>query len=207
MRTPKVLAAISVSLTALPGVWLSGCSSAEEKPDPGVAETAREEVKGAQRIPADDFDPAGFERRDLDLNKDGIPDAYQFARVVEGELVVFRKEVDVNFDGKIDLARTFDEKGELLAERLDTDFDGRVDVVNVFEKGIIVRKEYDTNFDSNVDLWRYFEKNVIARKEADLNHDGKVDYWEYYENGQIDRVGIDRDSDGVVDEWETAGGG
>lgn len=192
-----------LSLAILP----LGCNSAEEKPD-GLATADLGKVEnGAQRIPADDFDYDSHEQRPLDLNKDGVPDAYQYSQFVDDQPVIFRKEVDVNFDGKIDLMRSFNQKGDLVSERLDHDFDGRVDVVNFFEQGLIVKKEYDTNFDSNVDLWRYFDKGTISRKEADLNHDGKTDYWEYYEQGKLDRVGIDRDSDGEVDEWETAAQG
>lgn len=184
-----------------------GCNSAEKRPDGPSTSASSSAPQAAQRIPVDDFDYGAHEERPLDLNKDGAPDAYQYSRMVGDVSVVIRKEVDVNFDGRIDLIRTFNEKGELVSERLDHDFDGRIDVVNYFENGVIVRKEYDTNFDSIVDVWRHFDKGVISRKEADLNHDGKVDYWEYYEEGKLDRIGIDRDGDGEVDEWETAAQG
>ncbi len=184
-----------------------GCNGADKKPDGLPTADVGQVAGGAERIPADDFDYGAHEQRPLDLNKDGAPDAYQYSQFVDDQPVIFRKEVDVNFDGKIDLMRTFNKKGDLVSERLDHDFDGRVDVVNFFEQGVIVKKEYDTNFDSNVDLWRYFDKGTISRKEADLNHDGKTDYWEYYEQGKLDRVGIDRDGDGEVDEWETAAQG
>ena len=189
-----ILALVPVGCATVDGET-RGESDSQSKPPP---------PKGADRLPDDNFDPTGLDRRDIDLNRDTLPDAYQFAQVKDGELIVVRKEVDVNFDGKIDLVRMFDENGELITERLDTDFDGRVDVVNVFESGNLARKEYDTNFDSVTDLWRYFEGGVIARKEADLDHNGQVDYWEYYEKGQIDRVGVDLDGDGSVDQWTTA---
>jgi len=198
-----------VSSAAVACLALVACGSTEEKDDrglPSAAPTARKEIQQAERLPADDFDPAGYDRRDLDLNGDGAPDAYQFTQLVEDETVVFRKEVDVNFDGRIDLIRVFNKKGGLVGERLDHDFDGQIDVVNVFEKGTIVRKEYDTNFDGNVDLTRFFDKGVISRKEADLDHNGAIDYWEYYEQGKLDRIGIDRDGDGQVDQWETKEG-
>lgn len=201
MSAPKIAALLVAILAVLP----MGCASiaGETRADDAVA-SKPEPPKGADRLPDDNFDPTGLDRRDIDLNRDTLPDAYQFAQVKDGELIVVRKEVDVNFDGKIDLVRMFDENGELTIERLDTDFDGRVDVVNFFDSGALSRKEYDTNFDSRTDLWRYFEGGVIARKEADLDHNGQVDYWEYYEKGQIDRVGVDLDGDGSVDEWTTA---
>jgi hypothetical protein len=155
------------------------------------------------RIADDAFQPGAYTRRDLDLNRDNTPDAYQFIKVVDGQTVVIRKEVDVNFDSKVDLIRNLDDKGELVSERLDTDFDARIDLVVFFEKGAVVRKEYDTNFDQRVDMWRFFEAGVIARREADLDYNGKVDYWEYYEAGNIDRAGTDTDGDGEVDQWDT----
>jgi hypothetical protein len=178
--------------------------AAEEGDNPSLGGGA--DSTGPERMenPQESFNESDYSRRDLDLNADGKPDAYQFSFIEDGKRVVVRKEVDVNFDAKIDLIRAFNDKGDLLQEWLDTDFDKSIDVVNFFEKGKITRKEYDTNFDSNVDVWRYFTNGVIDRKEADLDHDGRKDYWEYYEGGKIDRVGVDRDGDGEVDEWEVA---
>jgi hypothetical protein len=176
----------------------TGCATTNTTAEPVAAAVA----SGAERLPDDTFKPDGLERRDLDLNKDGRPDAYQFA-VVEGDNTrVVRKEADVNFDGKIDVVRNLDNKGELVEERIDTDFDGKIDIVIAFQQGLIVKKTYDTNFDNKIDLWRTFEKGVIVKEEADLNYDGAVDFWEYYEGGVLDRIGIDRNGDGNVDEWQ-----
>ena len=153
-------------------------------------------------IDTDNFDPAEFKKRDSDLNSDKVVDVTEYFFIKDEEEVLVRKEVDINFDKKFDVVRSFNKKRELLMERMDTDFDGRVDVISFFESAQLVRKEYDTNFDNKVDLWRFFEDNNIVKKEADLNYDGDIDYWEYFENGKLDRVGIDRDSDGEVDDWE-----
>jgi hypothetical protein len=205
----RVLPFCTFALTAaLAAATATGCASdAKKRTSTGAGGSSvqgKNERTGPERIADAKFDANGFQRRDLDLNKDRKPDAYQFSKVVEGNVVVVRKEVDVNFDGKIDLIRAFADNGDLVDEHIDTDFDGKIDVVVVFERGVIVRKEYDTNFDQNVDMWRFFDKGVIARKEADLNYDGRIDYWEYWEGGKLDRVGIDRDGDGNVDEWERA---
>jgi hypothetical protein len=181
----------------------TACGTPETKPEAPIAEAGE---RGAQRIPDDTFDVSNLQKRALDLNRDGSPDAYQFFADVDGQARVVRKEIDVNFDGRIDLVRNLNKKGDLVEERLDQDFDGKIDLVIFFEKGAIVRKEYDTNFDAKVDMWRFFEQGAITRKEADLNYDGKVDYWEYFEGGKLDRIGIDRDSDGNVDEWERTQG-
>jgi hypothetical protein len=155
-------------------------------------------------ITHDDFDASKYQKRDNDLNSDNVVDVTEYYTVEDEVEVLARKEVDVNFDKKFDVIRTFNPKRELIMERMDTDFDGTVDVVSIFEATQLVRKEYDTNFDKVVDLWRFFEEGNIVKKEADLDYDGDVDYWEYFEAGKIDRVGIDRDSDGEVDDWELA---
>ena len=205
LRTLALSAALSAALGAVTTTQAACASDDSSAKDKATAHAAALKGQpGPERIADPKFDATGYTRRDLDLNKDKKPDAYQFSKVVDGNPVVVRKEVDVNFDGKIDLIRDFAETGDLTDERIDTDFDGKVDVIVLFEHGVIVRKEYDTNFDQNVDMWRFFEKGVMSRKEADLNYDGKVDYWEYWEGGKLDRIGIDRDGDGQVDEWERA---
>ena len=120
--------------------------------------------------------PASYQKRDSDLNSDGVLDVTEYSTIEEETEVLARKEVDVNFDKKMDVVRTFNKKRELTMERMDTDFDGTVDVVSIFEQAQLVRKEYDTNFDQKVDLWRFFEEGNI-KKEADLNYDGEIDCW------------------------------
>jgi hypothetical protein len=197
-----VLLFVGLSVAAV-----GACASDDGAKKGGSASAVAVRDDGAVRITDESFDSAGLSRRDLDLNRDGTPDAYQFVRIVDGNAVIVRKEIDVNFDKKIDVVRILDEKGDLVSERHDSDFDGRVDVVLFFEKGAIVRKEYDTNFDQRADMWRYFDKGVIARRESDLNYDGSVDVWEYYEAGALDRRGFDRNGDGTVDEWESKDAG
>lgn len=152
-----------------------------------------------------------------DLNRDGKPDVWTYTVTTKGadgkevERTV-RKELDLNFDGKVDVTRYYDEKEQIEREMSDMDYDGKVDVVDYYEKGIIVRKERFTNTTSSKPrVIVYYEKGKIARKEEDLNGDGKIDYWEYWEGDQVDRIGEDLDGDGNVDRWtknpETAANG
>lgn len=200
MTKPVILSLFALSLSSL------GCTGDQkvddEKPTDSNVNIKRPE--GPVRMADESFDESAYASRTLDLNGDGIGDAWQFSSVVEGKRVVIRKEVDLDSDGRVDLIRKFSERGDVTEERLDLDFDGRVDVVNFFEKGKITRKEYDTNYDSKVDVWTFYEGGVLDRKEADLDHDGRLDYWEYYERGKVDRVGVDRDGDGQVDDWEVS---
>ena len=163
--------------------WAVACTSAESaaRPD-GSGTVALNQESAAVRLADDVFDASCCSRRDLDLNRDGKSDAYQFTRTEGTDTKVLRKEVDVNFDGRIDL-------------------------VVFFERGNIVRKENDTNFDTKPDVWRFFDKGNESREERDSDYNGKVDYWEYFEGGKLDRAGTDKDGDGNVDEWLQVGDG
>jgi hypothetical protein len=198
MMRQTSLRLMSLVLVAVSGI--AACAG----PDAAVKNGEAGIGGGAIRLADDSFDPSGLTRGSLDLNKDGRPDAYQFIQPdPSGGGRVLRKEVDVNFDGKIDVIRTMDDKGELVEERIDGDFDGKIDVVIAFQKGVIVKKTYDTNFDGKADLWRFFDKGAIVREEADLDYNQAVDMWEYYEAGVLDRIGVDRDGDGNVDDWQS----
>jgi antitoxin component YwqK of YwqJK toxin-antitoxin module len=143
---------------------------------------------------------------EFDLNHDKNPDVWSYtvpAKTEDGKDFdrLVRKELDINWDSKVDITRVYGEKEQMEKEALDLDFDGKVDQVNFYEKGIIVRKERDLDYNSKPDLWIFYEKGKIVRKERDQNGDGKVDYWEYWEGDQVDRIGEDLDGDGNVDKW------
>ena len=143
---------------------------------------------------------------EFDLNGDKKPDVWSYtvpSKTPEGKDYerLVRKELDLNRDGKVDIARNYDQKEAIEREALDLDFDGKVDQVNYYEKGVIVRKESDLNSSGRFSLWRFYEKGKLVRKERDTNNDGKVDYWEYWEGEVVDRVGEDLDGDGTVDRW------
>jgi antitoxin component YwqK of YwqJK toxin-antitoxin module len=150
---------------------------------------------------------AGDEKvTEFDLNKDKKPDVWTYtvvAKTADGKDYerVSRKDLDINWDGKVDIARQYDEKEVVSREALDLDFDGKVDEVIFYEKGVVVRKERNLTSAGRPSLWVFYEKGQLVRKEKDTNGDGKVDYWEYWENNQVDRVGEDLDGDGNVDKW------
>jgi hypothetical protein len=205
-----ILILACMSLLA-PACATTGSGSKDESANADTSNNTKKPKKRGETLEAatllitqDDFDASKYQKRDNDLNKDNVVDVTEYFTVKDDVEVLARKEVDVNFDKKFDVIRTFNPKRQLIMERMDTDFDGVVDVVSIFEAAQLVRKEYDTNFDKLTDLWRFFEDGNIVKKEADLDYDGDVDYWEYFEAGKIDRVGIDRDSDGEVDDWELA---
>jgi hypothetical protein len=144
--------------------------------------------------------------KEFDLNGDKRADVWVYSvagKGPDGKPIdrVVRKELDINWDGRVDIARTYDENEQLSVEKLDLDFDGKIDQVNYFEKGVVVRKERDLTASGKPSLWLFYERGRLVRKERDTNGDGKVDYWEYWEGDQVDRIGEDLDGDGTVDKW------
>ncbi len=151
--------------------------------------------------------PTGDEKlKQFDLNHDNKPDVWAYythgPKDPQGtQKSLVRKEWDFNFDGKVDIRRHFNFKGETVKDELDLDFDDRFDVTTFYRSSNKIRQEYDFNFDSKPDYWKFFENNVIARTERDRDFNGRVDRWEYYTGGNIERIGLDEDGDGQIDKW------
>lgn len=181
-------------------VALVGCATTDsaKKDSSADATQGAEEIKQKQ---------SGNEKvTEFDLNRDKKTDVWTYTELVKGpdgkeSERLTRKELDINWDGKIDISRVYDEKEQISREALDLDFDGKVDEVIFYEKGLVVRKERDISSAGKPSLWVFYERGQIVRKERDTNGDGKVDYWEYWENNMVDRIGEDLDRDGNVDKW------
>lgn len=165
---------------ALAGVFTAGCAG----PTESVATKTDDRRKGALK---------------KDMNRDGIPDVWSYMVDEDGKQVLGMTEFDINFDGKVDVMRTF-AKGVKTREEMDMDFDGKVDVTALYSNGQITRKELDLRFDSKPDIIKYYTEGQLVRVESDSDGDGRVDYWEYYKNGKLDRKGSDEDGDGKPDD-------
>ncbi|MEL6177322.1 MAG: hypothetical protein AAFS10_00140 [Myxococcota bacterium] len=194
---------VSIGATAL--VATTACSGSNGE---GRGFTDRNVVlKGADRYPSE-----GLIIVKADLNKDGIPDVYSIYEEEEKEKdddenakairKLIRKEIDVNFDGSVDIWRHYNQAELLFREELDYNFDGRVDAVNFFDKGALVRKELDVEFDQAPDVFQHYQKGELVRVERDTDNNGSIDYWEYYEQGTLDRIGQDKSGDGRADVWK-----
>ncbi len=188
--------------------WVAACSASPTKPDSvhqpqPVAEATANAVPGAPGAAA-----PGEKLKQYDLNHDNKPDVWAyFGQMTDPKNPsgttesLVRKEWDFNFDGKVDIRRHLNFKGEIAKDELDLDFDGRFDVVTFYQGGVKQRQAYDFNFDSKPDYWKFFEKSVLVRTERDRDFNGRVDYWEYYKGGKLDRIGMDQDGDGQIDKW------
>jgi len=92
---------------------------------------------------------------EFDLNHDGKPDMWVYsvkAKTADGKDYdrVVRKEMDINWDGRVDIVRYYDENEKISKAALDLDFDGKIDQWNYYEKGVLVRKERDLAYNRRV---------------------------------------------------------
>jgi len=135
-----------------------------------------------------------------DLNHDGRADLISLYSD-EGTTLSCR-QADFNFDGRLDAYFHYDDKGVLHREQFDLDYDGRLDIGRTFKDGKLVLDEQDTNRDGYVDAWRRYDKGRLLRIETDRDGDGRADMFAYYVAGRVDRIGYDVNGDGRVDQWD-----
>ena len=143
----------------------------------------------------------------LDLNGDGKADVWKVSVKLPGsgdKAMLVRKDLDVNFDGRVDIRRHYDTSGEVEREEMDLDFDTRVDAVHFYRKGALYMSEIDMAFDGRTDVWKFYDDGELVRKERDLDGDSTVDSWEYWKSGKLVRKGSDRDGDGEPEYFEDA---
>jgi len=151
-----------------------------------------------------------------DLNGDGNPDLFKIY-VLRGPKddpekrtqLLGRQDLDLDFDGDIDVRRHFNELGTVVREEMDLDFDGKFDAVDYYSDGVLYRRDMALNFEGKPSIVKYYTANKLARKERDTNADGKIDTVEFYENGKLVRIGVDKDGDekpDVYTELEEQGG-
>jgi hypothetical protein len=146
-----------------------------------------------------------------DVDGDGRADTYKYYKEIddperkgERKVILVRQDVDLNWDGRLDICRFFDDKGKVDREELDLDYDGKTDEVKIFANGVIQTAQRDRNNDGRYDVTRRYKNGKLVQKETDTNDDGKPDRWEYYDGDRLDRIGTDADHDGKVDRWAKA---
>ena len=68
------------------------------------------------------------------------------------------KMMDLNRDNKIDVWRYFNDEGAVFKEELDLDFDGKIDATDYYMNGVVRRREIDFQFDETTDIWKYYDE-------------------------------------------------
>jgi len=146
-----------------------------------------------------------LEKADLDAN--GRPDVWTHVRDVVAKdgsktRTLVKRTVDLNGDGKPDLTEHYDGDGVLAKTQADADFDGRVDIVRTFKKGKVESEEISSRFDGVFDVRKYYEDGQLVLKQVDTRHAGRFDEFQYFVGSKLYRVGWDRDGDGKPEVFE-----
>ncbi|MCD6498101.1 MAG: hypothetical protein J7M25_07335 [Deltaproteobacteria bacterium] len=105
------------------------------------------------------------------------------------------REMDMDFDGKRDLAVKYYKNGDRREIWEDVDRDGQFDLImHLRPDGTLERVEMDTNSDGKIDVWKRYRlnkdhNNVPYMVIRDRDYDGYRDYWERYDDkGGIDEI-------------------
>jgi len=183
-----------------------GCSSAEEntKQEGAVPISAEPIMPGAKtgQFAVEKGNVGGDERPDVWNYYREIPDPKDPSAP---KRVLVKKEADLNFDGRKDITREFDEEGTLSREEADLDYDGKLDQINVYDKGVLTEKHVYRAGGDKVFIWKYFEEGKMVRMFRDDSGDGRPDYCElWYAGEKLSKVGKDTNNDGECDYWENA---
>ena len=179
-----------------------GCGSSDKKKE--------DERPEAQMLGMEIVGETSVEK--YDLNGDGQPDLFK-TYVLRGPKddpekrtqLLGRQDLDLDFDGDIDVRRHFNEAGTVVREEMDLDFDGKFDAVDYYNDGTLYRRDMAMNFEGKPSIVKYYSANKLARKERDTNIDGKIDTVEFYENGKLVRIGVDKDGDEKPDVYTEVG--
>lgn len=191
----------TISLLLVGTVWLVACGGANGKGQAGTGPSTDETIRLGNIGDQTQCDAKGGREMLIDLNQDGKPDVRKIYKKIGTEEIVVCREADLNFDGIKDIYIFFDDTGQVTRDEVDLDYDGKIDIISTYVKGKVIKQEIDTNADSKVDRVRHLQDDLPIRVEGDTDGDGKVDYWEYYEAGKLVRIGIDEDGDGRADNW------
>ena len=92
---------------------------------------------------------------------------------------------DQNGDGRPDIWRRYDTRGQLTEVNVDSNFDGSPDIEEYYERGVLVRRESDRNFDGRTDLIEEFdaETHGQTRSVVDIDYDGTADLLVLFQDG------------------------
>jgi hypothetical protein len=94
--------------------------------------------------------------------------------------------VDQNGDGRPDVWRTYDSRGQLTKIEVDSNYDGSPDIEEYYQQGFLVRRESDRNFNGQTDLVEDFDPQTHGqtRSVVDIDYDGTADILVLFRDGR-----------------------
>jgi hypothetical protein len=94
--------------------------------------------------------------------------------------------VDQNGDGRPDVWRTYDSRGQLTKIEVDSNYDGSPDIQEYYQQGFLVRRESDRNFNGQTDLVEDFDPQTHGqtRSVVDIDYDGTADILVLFRDGR-----------------------
>lgn len=139
-------------------------------------------------------------KRVLDADSDGKPELIRYVDPESGLLI--RQEQDRNYDGVIDTWSDY-EWGAIVARVLDSNDDGNPDVWERYESDRVISREIDRDDDGVRDAFFRYQGDSLVDERHDATNDGKIDLIIVYESGWRVRSEEDHDRDGRMDTWTT----
>ncbi len=149
-----------------------------------------------------------------DVNKDGNADMWKIYKEIktnndQTKKILSRREIDLNFDGKINYYKFYSDKGNIKKEYIDLDLNGVIDTIRYYEKNLIVKEENFNKNPVNKDLTintkikpvkRYLYANQkLSRILIDRSNNGILDEYLFFRKNKLIQIGFDNDDDGKID--------
>jgi len=93
---------------------------------------------------------------------------------------------DRDRDGRPDIWRQYDRRGQLIEVAIDSNRDGRSDIAEYYDRSALLRRESDRNFNGQVDLVEEFDPatHEHVRSVVDIDFDGTADLLVLFHDGQ-----------------------
>ena len=188
--------------------FIMGCATEKKKEKLVNSESIRKVSKDSRYKKNKLIEP-------FDVNQDGEADMWKIYKELTTndniKKVLKRREIDLNFDGKLNYIKFYSDKGNILKEYLDKDLDGVFDSIRFYKDNIIRKIEiYKSNplEKGNLTLLKdkkpfktyYYRQGRIKRVTSDLRKSSKEDFFMFYKKNKLEQIGIDYDDDLKIDE-------
>ena len=133
----------------------------------------------------------------VDYDGDGVDDEKWFYK----NNLIYKGEVDRDFDRRVDERFFYDRKGLLESSSNDLDFDGQFETDSVYRNGVLKWSHSDSDGDGFYEIKMRFKYGVLTKIDFYDPDTQKIRKTIYYDAFRAIRSEFDRDNDGVMDEF------